>query len=56
MKVLLWLVLLVALAVNISSSFVFDGAQQAVISVATGLAALAAGITLYVTRDKRASQ
>ncbi|MFJ2774517.1 hypothetical protein [Streptomyces sp. NPDC087300] len=55
MKVLLWLVLLVALAVNISSSFVFDGAPQAAVSVATGLTALAAGITLYLTRDRRVS-
>ncbi|WP_169801262.1 hypothetical protein [Streptomyces kanamyceticus] len=53
MKPLLWLLLLAALAVNISSSFLFDGAQQALISVATGLTALASGITLAVRHRKQ---
>ncbi|MFE0176399.1 hypothetical protein ACFWZ2_29195 [Streptomyces sp. NPDC059002] len=54
MKALLWLILLAALAVNISTSFAFDGAKQALISVATGVVALGSGITLVVTRRREA--
>ncbi|MGH4032849.1 hypothetical protein ACQB60_28385 [Actinomycetota bacterium Odt1-20B] len=53
MKALLWLILVTALTVNIATSFAFDGVQQALISVGTGVAALAAGITLVVTRERR---
>ncbi|MFF1375707.1 hypothetical protein [Streptomyces sp. NPDC058308] len=49
----LWLVLLVALTVNIASIFIPDSLQQALISVPTGLIALAAGITLAVKKRKR---
>lgn len=55
MKIMLWLVLAVALAANISSSFVIDdGTRQALVSVTTGVIALGCGVALYVTRDKRA--
>ncbi|MFF3646103.1 hypothetical protein [Streptomyces sp. NPDC002564] len=54
MKALLWLLLLVALGVNISSSFLLDGAPQALVSVASGLTALGAGLALYLTRKKAA--
>ncbi|MEU7582695.1 hypothetical protein AB0B50_34520 [Streptomyces sp. NPDC041068] len=54
MKALLWTVLLIALAVNVSTSFVFDGAQQALISVGTGVLALGTGVTIYLTRRRDA--
>ncbi|GAA2290345.1 hypothetical protein OKJ48_34175 [Streptomyces kunmingensis] len=53
MKALLWLILSVALIVNVSTSFAFDGVQQVLISVGTGLAALASGVVLFVTRRRR---
>ncbi|MFE0102758.1 hypothetical protein [Streptomyces sp. NPDC059009] len=53
MKALLWLILTAALAVNVATSFAFDGVQQALISVGTGVTALASGITLFVTRERR---
>ncbi|MFI2613232.1 hypothetical protein [Streptomyces sp. NPDC018584] len=54
MKALLWLVLAAAVAVNISTSLVFDGVQQVLISVATGAVALGTAVTLYVTRRRDA--
>ncbi|MGW5861793.1 hypothetical protein ACWFRJ_06415 [Streptomyces sp. NPDC055239] len=54
MKIMLWLVLAIALVVNISSSFVIDdNTRQALVSVATGAVALACGVTLFVKREKR---
>lgn len=54
MKALLWLVLAAALAVNVSTSFAFDGVQQVLISVGTGVVALGAGVTLFLTRRRDA--
>ncbi|WP_167355635.1 hypothetical protein [Streptomyces atriruber] len=54
MKALLWLVLAAALVVNVSTSFAFDGAQQALISVGTGVTALGAGVALFLTRRREA--
>ncbi|WP_432177914.1 hypothetical protein [Streptomyces sp. NBC_00063] len=54
MKALLWLVLIAALAVNVSTSIVFDGVEQVLISVGTGLAALATGVTLFMLRRRDA--
>ncbi|MEV5982762.1 hypothetical protein [Streptomyces sp. NPDC052114] len=54
MKALLWSVLVVALAVNVSTSFAFDGVQQALISVVTGVVTLGAGVTLFLTRRRDA--
>jgi len=54
MKILLWLILAVALVVNISSSFVIDdNTLQALVSVGTGAIALASGVTLALKREKR---
>ncbi|MEV7198006.1 hypothetical protein AB0N81_40380 [Streptomyces sp. NPDC093510] len=53
MKTTLWLVLLLALAANIASIFIPDSLQQALISVPTGLTALAAGIALALKARKR---
>ncbi|MFJ6572467.1 hypothetical protein ACIQNU_34170 [Streptomyces sp. NPDC091292] len=53
MKALLWLLLLAAVAVNISTSILFDGTQQALLSIGTGVVALASGLALYLTRPKR---
>jgi hypothetical protein len=52
MKALLWLILGIAVIVNASTSIAFDGVQQILISIATGLAALAAGTFLFVTRRR----
>ncbi|MFI8880468.1 hypothetical protein [Streptomyces sp. NPDC055243] len=51
---ILWLVLAVALIVNISSSFVIDdNTRQALVSVGTGIIALACGVTLFAKREQR---
>ncbi|MEU9797279.1 hypothetical protein AB0E27_43245 [Streptomyces sparsogenes] len=52
MKSLLWAVLTIGLAVNASTSFVFDGLQQLLISLVTGLLVLGSAAGLYVLRDK----
>ncbi|MER6139469.1 hypothetical protein ABT174_05340 [Streptomyces sparsogenes] len=52
MKSLLWAVLTLGLVVNASTSFVFDGIQQLLISIATGVVVLASAAGLYVLRDK----
>ncbi|MEV3857882.1 hypothetical protein AB0J38_26585 [Streptomyces sp. NPDC050095] len=54
MKALLWLVLAAAIIVNVSTSFAFDGVQQVLISVGTGVTAIAIGAFLFATR-RRAS-
>ncbi|MEW2530143.1 hypothetical protein [Streptomyces sp. NPDC047071] len=53
MKSLLWLVLALGVIVNAFSSLVFDGAQQAVISVITGLAVIGSITGLVLTRERR---
>ncbi|WP_169801263.1 hypothetical protein [Streptomyces kanamyceticus] len=50
MKALLWLVLAAALVVNVSTSLAFEGVQQVLISVGTGVVALGTGVTLFLTR------
>ncbi|MEV8315184.1 hypothetical protein AB0Q95_13515 [Streptomyces sp. NPDC059900] len=52
MKALLWLVLAIALVANISTSFAFDGVQQVLISVCTGIATIGSGIALFVMRER----
>ncbi|ATL28176.1 hypothetical protein [Streptomyces formicae] len=54
MKALLWLVLAAALVVNVMTSFAFDGVQQVLISVGTGVVALGTGVSLYLTRRRDA--
>ncbi|MBO1337595.1 hypothetical protein J3486_41045 [Streptomyces sp. VRA16 Mangrove soil] len=46
MKPLLWLVLSAAIIVNVSTSFAFDGVQQVLISVGTGVAAIGSAALL----------
>ncbi|WP_413800214.1 hypothetical protein [Streptomyces iranensis] len=53
MKSLLWLVLALAAIVNVASNFTFGGIQQIIMSVITGLTAIAAATALYLTRDRR---
>ncbi|WP_336047749.1 hypothetical protein [Streptomyces sp. CA2R101] len=53
MKALLWCVLCLALLVNVSTSFAFDGVQQVLISVGTGVAAIGSGVGLFLMRTKR---
>ncbi|MCP9959876.1 MULTISPECIES: hypothetical protein [Streptomyces] len=53
MKVLLWLLLVAAVAANVSTSFAFDGGKQVALSVSTGGIALASAACLFLTRDKR---
>ncbi|MEV0323508.1 hypothetical protein ACIBKX_06845 [Streptomyces sp. NPDC050658] len=52
MKALLWLVLAVALVVNVSTSFAFDGVQQVLISVGTGVATIGSGVALFLMRER----
>jgi hypothetical protein len=54
MKTMIWLVLSAAVAVNVSSSVVFEGVQQVVVSVATGVLALTCAGALYAKRERRA--
>jgi hypothetical protein len=53
MKALLWLTLVLALGVNVSTSFAFDGVQQVLVSVPTGVVALLAAAGLFATRTKK---
>ncbi|GAA2604925.1 hypothetical protein [Streptomyces axinellae] len=53
MKPLLWAVLVAAVAFNVSTSLLFDGAQQALLSVASGVVSLACAGGLYALRDRR---
>ncbi|WP_326619460.1 hypothetical protein OG863_19215 [Streptomyces decoyicus] len=53
MKALLWCVLCIAVVVNVSTSFAFDGVQQVLISVASGVVVIGSGAGLFLTRTKR---
>ncbi|WP_128505046.1 hypothetical protein [Streptomyces inhibens] len=53
MKALLWFVLTVALVVNVSTSFAFDGVQQVLISVSSGVVLIASAVGLFLMRGKR---
>ncbi|MCQ8195152.1 hypothetical protein [Streptomyces rugosispiralis] len=53
MKSLLWLVLALAVMVNVASSLAFDGIAQILVSIVTGLTAIATATALYLTRDRR---
>ncbi|GGV30763.1 hypothetical protein GCM10010277_13960 [Streptomyces longisporoflavus] len=52
MKAMLWLVLAIALVANVSTSFAFDGVQQVLISVCTGVATLGSGTALFLMRER----
>ncbi|CAM5472169.1 hypothetical protein SALBM135S_02355 [Streptomyces alboniger] len=55
MKSLLWLVLSLALAANVLLSLTpFEGVERVLLSVGTGIVALATGAGLYVTRRRDA--
>lgn len=54
MKALLWCVFCLALLVNVTTSFAFDGVQQVLISVGTGVVVIGSGVGLFVMRKKRA--
>ncbi|MCL7495618.1 MULTISPECIES: hypothetical protein [Streptomyces] len=53
MKALLWCVLCIAVVVNVSTSFAFDGVQQVLISVASGVVVIGSGVGLFLKRTKR---
>ncbi|MFC6879103.1 MULTISPECIES: hypothetical protein [Actinomadura] len=53
MKPVLWFVLAVAIAVNVSTSYAFDGATQIVISVVTGVFAIGSAAGLFLLRGDR---
>ncbi|MGW7019432.1 hypothetical protein ACWGGS_08820 [Streptomyces decoyicus] len=53
MKALLWCVLCIAVVVNVSTSFAFDGVRQVLISVASGVVVIGSGVGLFLTRTKR---
>ncbi|MGP8300252.1 hypothetical protein ACTPOK_20445 [Streptomyces inhibens] len=53
MKALLWFVLTVAVVVNVSTSFAFDGVQQVLISVTSGVVVIASAVGLFLMRGKR---
>ncbi len=53
MKPLLWLLLVVALIVNVSTSFLWDGLTQVMVSVPTGVVFLGSAVALWLMRDKQ---
>ncbi len=53
MKPLLWLLLVVALVVNVSTSFVWDGLTQVAVSIPTGVVFLGSAVGLWLLRDKQ---
>ncbi|MCQ0024990.1 hypothetical protein M4914_19990 [Streptomyces somaliensis DSM 40738] len=53
MKILLWILLVVALAANAYSTFAFQGGKQTAVSAVSGTIALASAVTLFLTRKKR---
>ncbi|MFE1953054.1 MULTISPECIES: hypothetical protein [Streptomyces] len=55
MKALLWLTLALAVIVNVFTSFAFEGVQQVLISVPTGLVAITAAVALFLTRRRTAA-
>lgn len=56
MKALLWLLLVAAAVVNVSTSFAFDGGKQIAISVSTGAVVIGAAVCLILMwrRDRQA--
>ncbi|MEV0440177.1 hypothetical protein AB0I84_19000 [Streptomyces spectabilis] len=52
MKSLLWLVLALGVLVNAVSGLVFDGAQQTVVSVITGIAVVVSITGLVLARER----
>ncbi|MFD7431639.1 hypothetical protein ACFV6Z_31985 [Streptomyces sp. NPDC059818] len=53
MKALLWILLVVTVAANVSTSFAFDGGKQVAISICTGTVAIASAVGLFLMRNKR---
>ncbi|MFJ5803094.1 hypothetical protein [Streptomyces decoyicus] len=45
--------LCIAVVVNVSTSFAFDGVQQVLISVAGGVVVIGSGVGLFLKRTKR---
>ncbi|MEU5210351.1 hypothetical protein [Streptomyces sp. NPDC020742] len=54
MKALLWCVLVLALVFNVSTSFAFDGLQQVLVSVGSGVVVIGSAVGLFLLRGKRA--
>ncbi|MEU8780798.1 hypothetical protein [Streptomyces sp. NPDC048637] len=53
MKALLWFVLVVAVAFNVTTSFAFDGVQQVLVSVGSGVVVIGSAVGLFLMRTKR---
>ncbi|NGO79501.1 hypothetical protein G6045_28175 [Streptomyces sp. YC504] len=53
MKPLLWLLLVVALIVNVSTSFLWEGLTQVAVSIPTGVLFLGSAVGLWLLRDKQ---
>lgn len=53
MKSLLWVVLVVALGVNVSTSLAFDGVLQVLLSVLTGVVTIGCVVGLLMLRRQR---
>lgn len=52
MKALLWLLLAVAVAVNVVTSLILVGTTQLLVSLVTGAVVIASGVGLFLTREK----
>lgn len=55
MKALLWILIVVFSAINVATSFAFDGGKQVAISVSTGVVVLASVAGLIMMRVKQRS-
>ncbi|MEU8681119.1 hypothetical protein [Streptomyces sp. NPDC048611] len=53
MKALLWFVLVVAVAFNVTTSFAFDGVQQVLVSVGSGIVVIGSAVGLFLRRTRR---
>ncbi|MFC4565662.1 hypothetical protein ACFO4E_27710 [Nocardiopsis mangrovi] len=53
MKALLWIVLVIAVAANVSANFTAGGVAQLAVSGATGLVVLASAGGLVLLRERR---
>ncbi|MFE7540145.1 hypothetical protein [Streptomyces platensis] len=53
MKALLWCVLVLSLLFNVATSFAFDGVQQVLVSVGSGIVVIGSGVGLFLMRTKR---
>ncbi|MCW2873999.1 hypothetical protein [Actinacidiphila oryziradicis] len=53
MKSLLWVLLALAVVVNVFTGFALDGMQQVLVSVSTGLIVIASAVALFPTRANR---